>query len=67
MTLDAMAQYDLEKGTKPLRGDYLEFLRQQQEKDPEALSDRDLMSGLFTNLYALLPHLNFFILNLYVD
>lgn len=50
MALDAMAQYDLEKGTKKLRGDYLEFLRKAQEKDPELLSDRDLMSGLFTNL-----------------
>jgi hypothetical protein len=63
MTLDAMAQYDLEKGTKPLRGDYLEFLRQQQEKDPEALNDRDLMSGLFTNLCVLTQSTPNFILN----
>jgi len=54
MTLDAMAQYDLEKGSKKLRGDYLEFLRKAQEKDPGILTERDLMSGLFTNLCVFL-------------
>jgi hypothetical protein len=50
MALDAIAQYDLERDSKRLRGDYLEFLRKAQEKDPGVLTERDLMSALFTNL-----------------
>ena len=49
MTSDAMAaseNLDPEK----TRGDYLEFLRRAQRKDPSRLPDRDLTSALFTNL-----------------
>ena len=32
------------------RGDFLEFIRRAQKKDPEHVPDRDVSSALFTNL-----------------
>jgi hypothetical protein len=49
MTDTAISTYDPE--SKNQRGDFLEFLRRTQDMDPERLSDRDLTSSLFVNLY----------------
>ena len=51
MTFDGMDSYNQSKSKKQ-RGDYLEFLRQVQEKDPNRLSDRDITTALFSNLWV---------------
>ncbi len=53
MTFDAMDSYNQTKWKR--RGDYLEHLRKVQEKDPSRLSDRDICTALFSNLYVFRP------------
>ncbi len=50
MTEEAIAAYDSSIDKKKQRGDFLEFLRKTQEKDPIRLPDRKLEGALFVNL-----------------
>ena len=51
MTTRAMASTSGELDTGTKRGDYVGFLRKVQKDDPTRLTDREMSSAFFVNLY----------------
>jgi cytochrome P450 len=49
MTEDALTESE-NLDPERTRGDFLEFLRRAQKKDPKRMPDREMESALFTNL-----------------